>query len=79
MVSRLVREFLSETVEHILSLFNRSDRDNFFNDMAKQFNVKVKDENKQTKPLHIEMVRDNFHSIVSALRVYEQKQVALEE
>ena len=47
--------------------------------MAKQFNIKISEENKKTKPLHIEMVRDNFNSIVSALRVYEQKQVALEE
>jgi hypothetical protein len=29
--------------------------------------------------MHIEMVRDNFNHILSALKVYEQKQQVLEE
>ena len=41
--------------------------------MAKQYNIKVDDPNIKSKPMQIEMVRNNFNSIVSTLKVYVQK------
>ena len=35
MVSRLVIEFLQESVEHLFSLFGKIDRANLFNELAK--------------------------------------------
>ena len=62
-----------------MGFFSREDRELFFNVLAKRFNIKVKDENQKKQPLQIEMVRDNFNHIVSALKLYEMKQVKLEE
>ena len=71
LVSKYVKEFISETMEHLLSLLNKEDRQEFFNDMGRQFNMKVEDEKKQ--PLYIETVRDNFNQIVAALKLYDVK------
>lgn len=73
-VSKYVKEFIYEIMEHMYSLLSKDDRQLIFNDIAKQFNVKVNDENQINKPLHIELVKDNFNSIMSALKFYEQKQ-----
>jgi F0F1-type ATP synthase delta subunit len=73
LVSKYVKEFIYEIMEHMYSLLSKDDRQLLFNDIAKQFNVKVNDENQINKPLHIELVKDNFNSIMSALKFYEQK------
>ena len=64
---------MNEIMEHLLGYMMRDDRSLFFNLMAKQYNIKIDDENQKQKPMHIEMVRNNFNSIVSTLKVYEQK------
>ena len=33
--------------------------------------ISKNDQNMKKQPMHIEMVRDNFNQIVSALKVYE--------
>ena len=75
MVSNHVRQFMNEIMEHLLGYMMRDDREKFFNSMAKQYNIKIDDGNQKQKPMHIEMVRNNFNSIVSTLKVYEQKQI----
>jgi cell division protein ZapA (FtsZ GTPase activity inhibitor) len=40
-VSKHVREYINEIMEHLLSLLCKEDREEFFNSMAKQFNIKV--------------------------------------
>ena len=60
-------------MESLLSFFSREDRENVFNELAKHYNIKISDDNQKKKPMQIEMVRDNFNSIVSALKVYESK------
>lgn len=64
---------MHEIMEHLLGYMSRDDRQEFFNMMAKQYNIKVDDPNIKSKPMQIEMVRNNFNSIVSTLKVYEQK------
>ena len=64
---------MNEIMEHLLGYMMRDDRAVFFNSMAKQYNIKIDNENQKQKPMHIEMVRNNFNSIVSTLKVYEQK------
>lgn len=71
LVSKHVKEFICETAEHLLSLLCKEDKEEIFNQLAKQFNIKVVDQNMKKQPMHIEMVRDNFNQIVSALKVYE--------
>ena len=72
----MVRQYIFELVEHLMSLFSREDRQVVFNDLAKSFNIKVDVVNRKPahKPMHIEMVKDNFNSIVSALKMYQNKQ-----
>jgi hypothetical protein len=74
-VSKYVRDYIYEIMEHLLGFFTREDRAVCFNDMAKRFNIKVDVENDKSKPMHIEMVKNNFSSIISSLRVYEAKQM----
>ena len=73
LVSKHVKDFIYEIMEHLLGFFTREDRAICFNDMAKRFNIKIDVENDKSKPMHIEMVKNNFQSIISTLRVYEQK------
>ena len=75
MVSKHVRQYMNDIMEHLLGYMMRDDREQFFNSMAKQYNIKIEDANQKQKPMHIEMVRNNFNSIVSTLKVYEQKQI----
>ena len=49
------------------------------NKMAKQFGIKVNDENAKRAPLHMEQVRNNFNNILTTMKIYEQKQMTLEE
>ena len=58
---------------------SKGDREELLNSLANKFGIKVEDINKKKQPLHIEIVRDNFNQIVSTLKVYELKQVQLEE
>jgi lipoate-protein ligase A len=71
LVSKYVRDYMNEIMEHLLGYYSREDRAIFFNNMAKQYNIKIDEANLTKKPLHIEMVRNNFNSIVSTLKVYE--------
>ena len=56
-VSNHVREYINEIMEHLLSLLCKEDREQFFNSMAKQFNIKVANINTKKQPMQIEMVR----------------------
>ena len=78
-ISRRVKEYIVDVSEHLLSLLGKEDREQMFNTMAKQFNIKIQDINQKKQPMHIEMVRQNFSKIVSALKVYETKQLELEK
>lgn len=60
LVSKHVKEFIYEVMEHLLGFFTREDRALCFNEMVKRFNIKVDVENDKSKPMHIEMVRNNF-------------------
>ena len=79
LTSKHVRDFIAEVMESLLSFYSREDREGVFNELAKHYSIKIGDENQKKKPMQIEMVRDNFNSIVSALKVYEKKQMAMED
>ena len=74
-----VKEFIGDIMEQLISLLFKEDREELMNKIAAQFQIKIKDLNQKKQPMHIEMVRDNFNHILSALKVYEQKQQVLEE
>ena len=79
LTSKHVHDFIAELIESLLSFYSREDREAVFNELAKHYSIKIGEENQDRKPMQIEMVRDNFSSIVSALKVYEKKQIVMED
>ena len=72
-VSSAVQEYMTDILEHLISLMHKPQREQLINDLARQYNIKITDWNTKKQPMHIEMVRDNFNQIVSALKIYEEK------
>ena len=70
--------FMRDLLEQVFSLLPKDQRSIIFNSLARQFNIKVAPQNKEEKPMHIEVVRDNFHAIKTALKHQEQRANELE-
>lgn len=71
-------------LEHLLGLLQRDERQMVFNDLSNIFNIRLATDSKRSrsshhnKPMHIEMVKNNFNSIVTALKKSQYKQQVLE-
>ena len=51
LVSKYIGDYIKELLEHLLTFFAREERVDFFNQMAKQYNIKIKDEYQEKVPM----------------------------
>ena len=70
--------FISETLDGIFAAITQEMRTSLLNRFAEQYGIKLIEATKKL-PISLEMVKNNFREVVNSLKLYEYKQIQLEQ
>lgn len=78
MQSDLVLAFITEALDGIFAAVTQEMRASLLNKYAEQYGIKLIEPTKKL-PISLEMVKNNFREVVNSLKLYEHKQIQLEQ